>query len=600
MESLRSLEACTPRSASTHQGQWARVITPLKVAAWMKAMADHPDREFAEYICEGVRGGFRIGFDYRRAKCKAARGTMKSVREHKDVVDQYIQKEREAGRLLGPFERLDWPEVHTSPFGVIPKSEPGKWRLIVDLSSPGGASVNDGISKELCSLSYMSVDQVAEKVLELGRGALVAKFDLKSAYRNVPVHPDDRWLLGMIWEDQLFVDAVLPFGLRSAPKIFNAVADALAYVIRKRGVKWLDHYLDDYVIVGPAGSDQCGRDLRMALETCDEVGFPVAAEKTVGPATRVPLLGIEIDSDELELRLPESKLGKLKSMIAKWRKRKACTKRELQSLAGHLSHACKVVRPGRRFLRGLFGLISQFGRPDHTIRLNAAFRADLEWWHNFLAPWNGVAIMRREDQPAEIEIWSDASGSWGCGAVWGMQWFQVAWAEWPEFAGAPIAAKELLPIIIAAAIWGSSWVGKKVLCHCDNQAVVEVIRGGYCRESAMAHMLRCLFYLEASSDLHLSAVHIPGIDNGVADAISRNNLETFFTLFPQAVQVPCRFPPGLVEGLVVQRPWNSADWTRWLRSLWTNPSPQQPSESTQLASGSTCPFAQNANSTHCQ
>ena len=54
----------------------------------------------------------------------------------------------------------------------------------------------------------------------------MAKFDLKSAYRNVPVHPDDRGLLGMLWDDQLYVDSTLPFGLRSAPKIFNALADA--------------------------------------------------------------------------------------------------------------------------------------------------------------------------------------------------------------------------------------------------------------------------------------------------------------------------------------------------------------------------------------
>ena len=80
-------------------------------------------------------------------------------------------------------------EVHGSPFGVIPKSEPGKWRLIVNLSAPECGSVNDEISREMCSLSY-------DEVLQLGRGALLAKFDLRAAYRNVLVHPDDRHLLG--------------------------------------------------------------------------------------------------------------------------------------------------------------------------------------------------------------------------------------------------------------------------------------------------------------------------------------------------------------------------------------------------------------------
>ena len=110
--------------------------------------------------------------------------------------------------------------------------------------------------------------------------------------------------------------------------------------------------------------------------------------------------------------------------------------------------------------QGGFGLISQFGRQDHMIRLNAAFRADLEWWHIFVGSWNGIFMMLKESwQTPGVEIWSDAFGSWGCGALWGTQWFQVAWCEWPGFVTASIAAKELLPIIVATAIWGSGWEG---------------------------------------------------------------------------------------------------------------------------------------------
>ena len=178
---------------------------------------------------------------------------MKSAMEHGEVVEKYLGEEREAQRVLGPFKRSLFPEVHVSPFGVIPKADPGKWRLILDLSSPHGNSVNDGIAKELCSLSYVSVDDIATRVLKLGRGALVAKFDLKAAYRHILVHPDDRRLLGMEWKGGLYLDATLPFGLRSAPVIFNAVAEALAFVIRERGVEGMDHYLDDFN-PGPNGA----------------------------------------------------------------------------------------------------------------------------------------------------------------------------------------------------------------------------------------------------------------------------------------------------------------------------------------------------------
>lgn len=84
--------------------------------------------------------------------------------------------------------------------------------------------------------------------------------------------------------------------------------------------------------------------------------------------------------------------------------------------------------------------------------------------------------------PGDVEVWSDASGSWGCGGIWDEKWFQVSWEECPQFSSAPIAAKELLPILVASAIWGMQWKGLRVRCHCDNQAVVAVIRGGYCRE----------------------------------------------------------------------------------------------------------------------
>ena len=89
------------------------------------------------------------------------------------------------------------------------------------------------------------------------------------------------------------------------------------------------------------------------------------------------------------------------------------------------------------------------------IRLNAAFRADLEWWHVFAHSWNGVSIMRESAlQAPSFDIWSDASGGWGCGAWWECRWFQVQWSHWPAFSNASIAANELLPIIVAVAVWG--------------------------------------------------------------------------------------------------------------------------------------------------
>ena len=138
----------------------------------------------------------------------------------------------------------------------------------MDLSSPPGTSVNDGIDKEMCSMSYTSVDIVAAQVLRLGRGFLLAKMDVKQAYRMIPVHPQDRPLLGMEWEGDVYVDKVLPFGLRSAPLIFSSVADMLQWMMQRRGATFVDHYIDDFVTVGRPGSDECSRNVQIMHETC--------------------------------------------------------------------------------------------------------------------------------------------------------------------------------------------------------------------------------------------------------------------------------------------------------------------------------------------
>ena len=84
-------------------------------------------------------------------------------------------------------------------------------------------------------------EPVAKKALQLGRGLLIAKIDIKSAYRLVPVSPLDRHYLGMQWDGQIYVDRMLPFGLRSAPKIFNAIADALEWCVAREGVHNIYH-----------------------------------------------------------------------------------------------------------------------------------------------------------------------------------------------------------------------------------------------------------------------------------------------------------------------------------------------------------------------
>ncbi len=189
---------------------------------------------------------------------------------------------------------------------------------MVDLSSPKGSSVNDSIGREVCSVSYTSVDVACKRVVAAGRGCLLAKFDVEGSFRTVPVHPDDRWLLGMKWEGKVYVDKVLSFGLRSAPKPHNAVADALLWIlVHHDGIDGL-HYLDDFLLFGKPDSPQCELSLQRALDRCRVLGVPVAPNKTEGPTTKLVFLGIEIDTVAMTLRLPAVKLERLQREIQRW------------------------------------------------------------------------------------------------------------------------------------------------------------------------------------------------------------------------------------------------------------------------------------------
>ncbi len=561
-EDLLALDRCHAPGFNLPSHRFADVVTPLRWDRWLAALHGHPDKRFITYIVEGIKSGFRLGFQYGSVTCRSSRGNAPSARQCHHKISEFVAAECAAGRMLGPFEPLLVPMVHTSKIGAVSKSTPGQYRLIVDLSSPSGHSVNDGIATNRCSLTYVSVQEAAQRVLRLGRGALLAKVDIRSAYRNLPVHPDDRWLLGLRWEGGIFIDTVLPFGLRSAPKIFNSVADTLEWVVQTAGVENVCHYLDDFLVMGALGSTQCDEGLSVLLRTLEWLGFPVAVEKLEGPSTRLTFLGIEIDTEEMVLRLPARKLEALQSLVSQWMGRRWCVKSELQSLAGKLQHATTVVRPGRSFLRRVFQLLRGTHSSHHHIRINRAFRSDLAWWHMFLASWNGVSLLRPERlRVANTHFYSDASGGFGCGAVWAQQWLQFRWP--PSYSDVSITPKEFIPIVMACMVWGRSWQGKVVHVHCDNAAAVAVLNAGYSRDEHLMHLVRCLSFIIAVWDISLVAYHIPGALNCVADAISRDNLSLLFSKVPGVSPQPTRVPPPLVEILVTERPdWTSPSWRR--------------------------------------
>ena len=267
-------------------------------------------------------------------------------------------------------------------------------------------------------MKYISIDDAINEILKLGPGTLLAKIDIKNAFRLIPVHPADRHLLTMEWKGSLFVDTCLPFGLRSAPRLFNILADLAAWVMRQQGVSCLMHYLDDFLTMGPSGLDTCQLNLNIITSVCATLGILLASEKVEGPSTALTFLDIILDTETMEACIPEDKLQRTQQMVGDWLVKKNATKREILSLVGVLKHAARVVLPGRSFVSRMYATAAKVKELDYFTRLNKAFRSDLYWWHTFLMFWNGRSLLKWHSQTIfpDAVIVTDASGSWGCGA----------------------------------------------------------------------------------------------------------------------------------------------------------------------------------------
>ena len=115
-------------------------------------------------------------------------------------------------------------------------------------------------------------------------------------------------------------------------------------------------------------------------------------------------------------------------------------------------------------------------------------------------------------------VTSDALGSCGCGAFLDDgKWFQISWQGfWSQV---HLTVKELLPVVVACAVWGRTTQGNSIRIRCDNAAVVAILRSGTSKDKLAMHLMRCLAFFRAEFNLSLEAEHLPGRLNTAADAL---------------------------------------------------------------------------------
>ena len=256
----------------------------------------------------------------------------------------------------------------------------------------------------------------------------------------------------MVWKGCYCFNKTLPFGLRSAPFLFNQLADALKWLVRHHlNIPSIIHILDDFFIVQPPPSCLCATALCQVLTLFEELNIPLAPKKTFRPSQVLEFMGITLDSINMQARLPEDKLTHTRYMLSAWSSRRTCSLRDLQSLIGTLQFACKVILPGHAFLQYIINLTWGVPETRQFIRLNHEFRLDVLMWQLFLNSRNGVSLfLPRFTEPSpQIHLYTDAAGSVGYGAFFRNELFQGEWAphhQLNQATGISITWQELYPI----------------------------------------------------------------------------------------------------------------------------------------------------------
>ena len=227
-----------------------------------------------------------------------------------------VMKEVNLGRIAGPFKVKPLTNLRLSPVGLIPKKD-GTYRLIHHLSYPAGGSVNDYIPDQYCTVHYTSFDSALSMLSKVGKGAIMARLDIKSAFRQLPIHPTDFCLLGYKINDLFFVDKCLPFGCAISCALFEKFSSFLEWELKRRlDTENVVHYLDDFLLAGKENTTECVDMIKTFTYMCEELGVPLAHEKTLGPHNILTFLGLEINTCEMMVKIPADKLIKLKTQLS--------------------------------------------------------------------------------------------------------------------------------------------------------------------------------------------------------------------------------------------------------------------------------------------
>lgn len=388
---LQVYNICLEAGTNNTLGPRIPVNTTNNIQAWRAIATGHHDDA---WLIDCIQFGFPM--QYRGPPLyNTAVPNHPSAANHETHVQKYISSELSMGALIGPFPQppfVEWCNV--APLMTREKANKVDRRIIVDLSFPQGSGPNHFIEKnsvfgKLVPHSLPSVNDAVKIIITMEFDVLLSSVDISRAYRNFALDPLD-WPLACIQhKGQFYIDARMPFGSRVSSLYMQKMACLLQRALILRGITTVV-YLDDVLVISPRNSDP-QRQFEEVIGLIRHVGLPVAWDKVTSPTRCIRFLGITIDLERKEIRIPKEKIKKFLTLVGEVKQKKYIAKRTMQMILGHINHISKGVPPARLFINRLLQCLRE--AHNNVIRVDCRIMRDLDWFQEFLSDFNGRSLI---------------------------------------------------------------------------------------------------------------------------------------------------------------------------------------------------------------
>lgn len=494
------------------------VKSGLNIQQWQRHLGNYHDRE----ICSYLQFGWPLGYSGTQTP-QSVDYNHPSGENFKHHIQEFIQVELGHEAILGPFHKEPfYPWTRRSPIMSRPKKDSDKRRIIIDLTFPQGHGVNQGIDihavlgKDI-TYSLPTIKDLTTRLQLLGPGAWIWVADLQRAYRQLRVDPLDTPFLGLQLDNNIFIDLCPSFGCRSSSAACQRTSNAVVYIMGCAGHVILA-YLDDYI-----GCCATEREANLSYQhfqaLLQQLGLQLAPGKCQPPSTKVTWLGYTVNTNTMEISIPDSKLQEVLAECEKWERRVRATKQQLQSLVGKILHVAECVRHGRKFTGRMLATLREMKDRNWTT-LNPGFKADIAWFKQYAVRANGVSIFATTLDYYVIECDACLTGAGGNSNEHFYTWKFTAThtsryklIHQLEAINILVALRTLMP---ARPIKGAG-----ILIYTDNISSSFALSTGKTKDPVLSACARQIWLEAAVRDVEVKIVHKHGALIPLADALSR-------------------------------------------------------------------------------